>query len=447
MAWEKRVVWSEGMLLQPQHFQQHSRYIEGQLRNMISVTQPNNWGIFAYEIDESHLKTGKFCLASASGILPDGSYFNFPSVDAMPLAIDLNENYLNQTIYLALTIRRHGNTESKRNTEDSTSYRYLVDEHDTRDISSSSSMQQTIEVSGFNFCLLTDKDDLNEFCCIPIAFIDDVSNAGVIQLKADFVFPTLNIKNNKFIKGFLSELVNLANHRISALSARVSVAGKATTTEVSDFLMLQTLNRYLPQLKQLDWAEQVSAYELYTLFIQLIGDMSTFIKADKQVADLATYDHKNLTKVFANLITELRQMFSVVLEQNSINIPLQDKKYGIRVGVVADQTLFSSASFVLAVSADISPDEIRQYFPPQVKIGAVEQIKELVNVQLPGILLNGLAVAPREIPYQRNYVYFELIPKGEYWQALTQSGGIAIHIGTNFPNLTMELWAIRSGNE
>ena len=153
------------------------------------------------------------------------------------------------------------------------------------------------------------------------------------------------------------------------------------------------------------------------------------------------------TNVFSILIDELRQTFSAVLEQNSISIPLQEKKYGIRVGVVSDKTLFTGASFILAVTADISADEIRQYFPPQVKIGAVEQIKELVNVQLPGILLNNLAVAPREIPYQRNYVYFELIPKGEYWQALVQSGGIAIHIGTNFPNLSMELWAIRSGNE
>ncbi len=182
---------------------------------------------------------------------------------------------------------------------------------------------------------------------------------------------------------------------------------------------------------------------MYEKFIGLIGDMSTFVKHDKLVTDLPIYQQNNLTEIFSVLIDELRQVFSVVLEQNSINIPLIEKKYGIRIGTISDSSLFTSASFILAVTADISTEEIRQYFPPQVKIGAVEQIKELVNVQLPGIQLNNLAVAPREIPYQRNYVYFELIQNGEYWNALVGSGGIAFHIGTNFPNLNMELWGYK----
>lgn len=28
MSWNNRVVWSEGMFLRPQHFQQHDRYLE-----------------------------------------------------------------------------------------------------------------------------------------------------------------------------------------------------------------------------------------------------------------------------------------------------------------------------------------------------------------------------------------------------------------------------------
>ncbi|WP_274620376.1 type VI secretion system baseplate subunit TssK [Colwellia maritima] len=84
MAWEKRVVWSEGMMLQPQHFQQQSRFHESQLQKSIGLCQPHFWGISSIEIDKSHLKNGKLCLSSAQGILPDGSYFNFPDIDNMP---------------------------------------------------------------------------------------------------------------------------------------------------------------------------------------------------------------------------------------------------------------------------------------------------------------------------------------------------------------------------
>lgn len=442
MAWEKRVIWSEGMMLQPHHFQQQSRYHESQLRYISSLCRPHYWGISSIEIDKSHLKNGKFCVNTAEGILPDGSYFNFPSIDNLPLAMDINQDFLNTTIYLAVPIRRNGNTETSR--DSAIQSRYSIAEHEVRDISGISSTQQIVEVSGLSFCLRTDKDDNNEFSCIPIAFIEDVSTSNHVSLKANFVEPSLNIKNNIYISSFLSELVKLVKHRISALASRVSVAGKATTTEVTDFLMLQTLNRHSPILIHLEQTESLSAYELYEKFICLIGDMSTFIKADKMTPELPVYQHTNLTQVFDTLIEELRQVFSVVLEQNSINIPLQEKQYGISVGVIADKTLFSSASFVLAVTSDLSTDELRKYFQAQIKIGAIEQIKELVNVQLPGIQLNNLAVAPREIPYQRNFIYYELIQNGEYWTALAESGGIALHVGTKFPNLKIELWAIRS---
>ncbi len=51
-----------------------------------------------------------------------------------------------------------------------------------------------------------------------------------------------------------------------------------------------------------------------------------FVKHDKLVTDLPIYQQNNLTEIFSVLIDELRQVFSVVLEQNSINIPLIEKK-------------------------------------------------------------------------------------------------------------------------
>ena len=34
MGWRNKVVWSEGMLLQPQHFQQNERWLEHALQHM-----------------------------------------------------------------------------------------------------------------------------------------------------------------------------------------------------------------------------------------------------------------------------------------------------------------------------------------------------------------------------------------------------------------------------
>ncbi|NTS75638.1 type VI secretion system baseplate subunit TssK [Catenovulum sp. SM1970] len=443
MAWEKKVVWTEGMMLQPQHFQQQTRYHDAQLSKTLGLISPYAWGFANFEVDTSQLLNGKICLDKAEGILPDGSYFHLGQQDGIPKAIDVDESLLGKRIYLAVNIRRHGNTEISREGDELQRYRNRVSEIEIRDINTENSLSQAIEVAGFNFSLLTENDDLSEFCCLPFAVVEDISAEGKIKLQADFIPSMINIKKCDYVSSFISELVTLCQHRVTALAQRVSVAGRASTSEVTDFLMLQTLNRHLPILSDHSQADFVGSKDLFEKWCYLIGDMSTFINEDKLVPELPTYQQKNSSDIFNQLIKHLRQLFSVVLEQNSIAIPLEEKKYGIRIGQVADATLFASGNFVLAVSADLSVDDLRQYFPAQVKVGAVEQIKELVNVQLPGIQLSSLAVAPREIPYKRGYVYFELVQQGEYWQALTQSGGIALHIGTNFPNLDLELWAIR----
>jgi type VI secretion system protein ImpJ len=142
-------------------------------------------------------------------------------------------------------------------------------------------------------------------------------------------------------------------------------------------------------------------------------------------------------------MAELRQSLSAVLEQTAIPIPLQERKYGIRVAPITDRSLLANASFVLAVKAEMPAETLRRNFPNQVKIGPVEQIRELVNVALPGITVRPLPVAPRQIPYHAGVTYFELDRSSTYWKQLSNSGGFAIHVAGDFPRLEMEFWAIR----
>jgi type VI secretion system protein ImpJ len=88
---------------------------------------------------------------------------------------------------------------------------------------------------------------------------------------------------------------------------------------------------------------------------------------------------------------------------------------------------------------------LRSHFPLQVKIGPVEEIQQLVNSALPGISIQPLPVAPRQIPFHVGFTYFELNKHNPLWNKMTSSGGFAIHIGGNFPGLELEFWAIRKG--
>jgi type VI secretion system protein ImpJ len=88
-------------------------------------------------------------------------------------------------------------------------------------------------------------------------------------------------------------------------------------------------------------------------------------------------------------------------------------------------------------------EQLRQRFPAQTKVGPVDKIRDLVNLQLPGIGLRSLPVAPRQLPFHAGYFYFELDRGSELWKPIEQNGSVAMHISGDFPGLELELWAIR----
>ncbi|TNC92781.1 MAG: type VI secretion system baseplate subunit TssK, partial [Thalassolituus sp.] len=156
------------------------------------------------------------------------------------------------------------------------------------------------------------------------------------------------------------------------------------------------------------------------------------------------YNHENLQQTFAGVFAVLRQSLSMVLESSAVAMDLVERKYGIHVAPITDPSLTRSASFVIAVKADMPTEMLRTRFPAQAKIAPVETIRELITTQLPGLRTRPLPVAPRQIPYHAGFTYFEIENTGELWNSMQQSGGFAVHLGAEYPGLTMELWAIRS---
>ena len=208
--------------------------------------------------------------------------------------------------------------------------------------------------------------------------------------------------------------------------------------------MLQAINRYEPVLAHCAGSGVMHPEALYRFCAAAAGELSTFTTSAKRPPAFETYRHERLRESFEPVMAALRSSLSAVLEQAAIPIPIEAKKFGIHVAAVADRTLYSTSVFVLAARADLAAEELRQRFPAQIKIGPVEKIRDLVNLQLPGVPLHAAPVAPRQIPYHAGFVYFELDQSHELWNQLKSSGGIAFHVGGEFPALALELWAIRS---
>jgi type VI secretion system protein ImpJ len=445
MTWTNKVIWTEGMFLQPQHFQQHDRHLEQQLRDRLQSLVAYGWGFSSLTLDEAALNLGKLAMTSAQGMLPDGTAFSLPGNDAAPAAFDVPSDVRNELVVLALTLQRPGVIESNaEETGGSLGTRYHVSEVNVGDNNASSGRGATVQVGRLHLRLMLARDAVEGYATLGVARVVERRADNKVVLDPHYVPPLLHARGHVILDGYVRELFGLLHQRGEALASRLAQPGRSGTGEIADFLLLETVNRNEPLFAHLQNVSVLHPERLYSACLTLAGDLSTF-RERRRPTLYPEYNHDDLARTFRPLIDDLRQSLSMVMEQTAIPIELQDRKYGIRVALIPDVELQRNAQFVLAVAAQMPGEALRGRFPTQVKIGPVERIRDLVNLQLPGVTLRPLPVAPRQIPYHAGFNYFELETRNnELWKQLESSGGLAMHIAGEFPGLELEFWAIRA---
>ncbi len=446
MSWDSKVLWTEGLFLQPHHFQQADRYTEALIGGLAKRIAPYAWGVTDVEIDDDVLKIGQFAVKSCSGLTQDGTVFRVPGAEDHPPALDVPADLKDCVVYLSVPQRRQGAAEVDMTGAELSAARLRPSELEVTDTAGSGKKATMLTVGKLRLQFALEVDDLADRLVIPIAKIIEVRPDQEVILDKSFVPSCMDLNAAIPLNGFLTELDGLLGHRMTALSGRLTQSGSAKgAAEIQDFLLLMAINRALPVIRHLVTVENVHPVIFYEKCVALAGELATFMAPEKHPPQFPPYQHHDLTSTFAPVIRLLRQYLSSVLEQTAVSIPLDPRKYGISVGVIADRKLVNTASFVLAVNAEVPAENLRRHFAGQAKIGPVEEIRQLVNSALPGITIRPLPVAPRQIPYNAGVVYFEVDGDSSYWGKMTTSGGIAVHVSGEYPGLTMELWAIRQG--
>ncbi len=443
MSLDSKVVWSEGMFLSPQHFQQQERYLERFVNGKCEAYGAYGWGVSEFEIDQQLLKLGKLSVISAKGVFPDGTPFSVPDLNDPPPVIELGANLHDVVVSLAIPVRRPGAVDVLSEENAQGLARYYLSEMPIRDVTEEGSENLNVEVAKLRTKLLLDTDDLSGYTCIGVLKITETREDKDIIIDDQYIPTCLDINISIRLSGFLTELVGLLRHRADSIAGRLADARRGGTAEIADYMMLQLINRIEPYANHLSLIQGLHPLEMYGELVQMVGELSTFVAKNKRPPEFTRYLHDDLTQTFLPVMSTLRQSLAMVYEQSAVSMPLVEKAYGIRVSEITDRSMLASGTYVLAVSADLTEEVVRTRFPAQIKIGPVERIRQLVNAAMPGIELKALPVAPRQIPFRSGYCYFELEKSSSFWKELQTSGGFALHIGGDFPGLQLEFWAIR----
>lgn len=444
MSWTHKVVWSEGMFLQQQHFQQQERYLERSVDARARALVPYGWGFLQLSLDEAALSLGRIALAAAKGVLPDGTSFDIPGQNAAPPPLDFPAGARDEVVVLALPLQRAGSAEvdmSDRGAGDQPT-RFIAHELEIADHNAGSDQRALVQVGELRLRLMPVRESTDAYCTLGVVRVIERRADNQLVLDKAYIPPMMAAEANAHLAGYVREILGLLHQRGDALAARLSQPGRGGVSEIADFLFLQTVNRYEPVFRHLTQVSPLHPERLYDTCLTLAGDLAVF-RDERRPVEHPQYFHDDPRRSFGPVMDDLRRSLSLVLEAAAIPIELKDRKHGVRVAIIPDAELIRSAGFVLAVNAQMPGEAVRARFPAQTKIGPVEKLRDLVNLQLPGIALKPLPVAPRQIPYHAGFNYFELDRGGELWKQLERSGGLAMHVAGDFPGLEMECWAIR----
>jgi type VI secretion system protein ImpJ len=205
---------------------------------------------------------------------------------------------------------------------------------------------------------------------------------------------------------------------------------------------MQLLNRTIPVFRHLRRSSYVHPERLYIETLRLAGELATFATRERRARDYGSYDHDALESVFAPLLRDVQDYLSARMGRRATRLEIVERASNAFISVIRDRALFRNANFILEVAAARPLGDIQREFPNLFKIGPNTKMNEIVHTHLPGVPLVHLPTPPPQIRAITDHVYFYLDKTSPLWPEFSVATSIGMHFSSDWPGLTLELWAI-----
>ncbi|MGJ7662638.1 type VI secretion system baseplate subunit TssK [Escherichia coli] len=299
-----KVMWQEGMLMRPHHFQQQQRYNDYLDNQRFRAMNDLSWGFTELTLNNELLAQGKIMIDSASGTLPDGTVFSIPDQDALPDPLHPQHfpDERSRNIYLALPVASDVRNEISDGRRIG---RYRLNYADVRDLHSEEGDTRTLTLGQLTPRIMSGAEDMSAYITLPLCRISDRHADGSLTLDDDFIPSCQNIQVSKKLRVYLKEVQGAIGGRASDLANRIGSPAQSGIADVAEFMMLQLLNRNQTRFTHRARRSQLHPEDFYLDLAGLLGELMTFTEPSRLPCPLDVYDHHDLTKTFKTLLLNL----------------------------------------------------------------------------------------------------------------------------------------------
>jgi type VI secretion system protein ImpJ len=437
------------VLLSPQQFQQQARWEAWSNENLARLQWAHPWGVLAADFDSEALRLGKLQATRLTVRLPDGTLIDTDTADALPPALDLSQLPTSAgqgaTLVLALPLEQANGRNCLpmgERVDRPTRYRQTwkkVQDLYGDEVESVAVLQHDLSLR------LTDSGNHPYVTC-PLARLVQDGQGGWV-LDPSFVPPLLSLAAHP---GLVAQLDNLLT-QLSAKRERLMGMRQESNQRMADFAvadvslfwLLNALNTYQPVLADLKQYPARHPEQVYGELVKLAGALLTF-SLEHGIEQIPVYQHEGLGCVLPPLMGLISSLLEASLPSRVIALEVRETAANHWQARLDDPRLREpgAADFYLSVRCRMPAAQVHIQFPRLCKVGAPDDVRQLVNAALDGVPLHALAQVPAPIALRLENQYFAVDlahPKG---QAVLAEGLCAFYVPTTLTEAKLELFAV-----
>jgi type VI secretion system protein ImpJ len=432
--------WHQGLLLQPQHFQQLEQHLWSQLLPRFALAQPFFWGVRGLEVREGSLAQQVLEVVAGEFLFPDGTLARLPGdarLKSRAFGEFLGGPGAPLKAYVGLRrFRPEGANvtvlEAPGGLERAAT-RYVC-APDGREVNDLHQEAPAVPVQVLEHALELfwgpELPSLGEYELIPVAAVE--LSRGVPRLSQGFAAPVLQVADS----AALTQVLRAVRDQVQAYCRNLEEikggqdGGAAAQLQLA---ALRVLAHHLPLLHHHAGAPWIHPWTLLGNLRQFAGELSTFssrVDVLGRLADgrslLREYEHADPLPSFLDVQALIGELLEAILAGPQLVIELA--RDGARFQAALPQVLLDSRQeLFLTVHTAAGAPQLAETLLKLAKLGAPDRIQILVARALPGVPLEPRAAPPPGLARQPDAAHFRIDRQDPRWQEVLRSGTVCLH--------------------
>jgi len=444
----ERPLWTRGILVSPQQFQQQASWEAWTNECIAQMGVMHPWGVLQATFEQDALAQGRLKAERLHVRFQDGVLVDTDCVDLLPptltLAANLPPDISDVTVMLAMPqLYANGGNCLQPDERGERPVRYRQAWRDVQNQYGDDKKQ--VAVMRHELSLRLDCQENGDYQVCQVARLQRDAQGRWTQVR-DFIPPILSLQASPFCGEQLELLMVQLRARLQRLMGmrRESNARMAdfAVADVSLFWLLNALNSAEPVLGCFQRYTQVHPERLYQELARLAGSLLTF-SLEHDVTAIPVYQHESLNSVFPPLFTLLNILLEASLPSRVVAIELDHQpRINQWRATLHDPRLRDGADFYLSVRSSLSSAQLQTQFPQLCKVGAPDDVGNVVNVALNGIPLRPLSHVPAAIPLRLENQYFSLDLNHPAAKQMMEAGACVFYVPGTLGEIQLELFAV-----